>query len=167
MKLAVISAVLALSFLDCEDCHDDNRFAAAFKEAIVYPERFQAYAQQHQAEFNQTFFSCNDAAISRMVKEIQKQEDFCWEQWGEDTDFRNGCLNDIQPLRVYHNDAIQLRSILTNQTPYESTDLYAILNAEKAADPDFHVQANGGLIDGKPMQSMLVCEECKKSFLGL
>lgn len=167
MKLAVMSAVLALSFLDCKDCNDDNRFAAAFKEAIVYPERFQAYAQEHQADFNRTFFSCNDAAISNMAREIQQQEDFCWETWGEDSDNRNGCMEDFLPLRLYHNDAIELRSILTNQTPFESTELYNILIAEKAANPDFHVSANGDLIDSKEMQSMLVCEECTSSFLGL
>jgi hypothetical protein len=165
MKLAAMSAVLALSFLDCEDCRNDTRFAEAFKEAIVYPERFQAYAQEHEAEFDQSFMSCNDAAISRMAREIQKQEDFCWDTWGENTDFRNGCLRDIQPLRLYRNDAVELRSILTNHTPFETTELYSILIAEKTSNPDLHVSANGELINA--MNPLLVCEECESSFLGL
>jgi hypothetical protein len=165
-RLVLSFAALAL-LAGCKDCDPDTRFLAAYREAILYPERFQAYIDANRASFDGRFVECAGECDRRLEREIQAATDSCYELWSWKPDWLNDCLfEDVTPFVLFQNNVRALSAILRSPSPvFTSSELYAVLIQQKSANPARHMSENGQVID--LIAPLLTCRQCRTSFLGV
>ena len=164
-RLPVIVSMLLSGALACNDCETDERVYEAVRFAVLYPEQFAQYVSDNASRLDQGYLNCSENCARRLDDYIEKELEFCDEAHAGNPDFRNACYDDMDPFIIMRNNVLEVRSIIADKTPFNSTDLHDLLVRQKEANPSAHVRYNGEIID--VMKPYLVCRECHRTLLGI
>lgn len=164
MTLVVLATIWGCT----EECRLTEGLLEPYREALIYPERFDQWMSAHPGYFTAQRLACIDRLIREAADRAQRLYQHCDETFIEGSDFWNQCYDEVAEANTV--------AILTalgiaarGQLPFSQTVVGQQLIAAKAIDP---VQYEMVLTDffqqfQKPLEEALTCRECKDKFLGI
>jgi hypothetical protein len=169
VQIVALFLALSLGTGGCkEHCEVTPGLYEAYREAIIYPERFDTYLDQ--TPVNDQLYDCLGSTGAKAAQIAEQMRQDCDDAHTEGSEFWHRCYSEVENYEV-----IQVNLPRDIQRASRGTSLFADtpvgiqLITIKSLDPAFHEEAYTDFFQRAEteLRSLLTCERCEDRFLGI
>ena len=156
-----LSAFLLLFLItSCKKECSNISIHEAYKQAVMYPERFDTWVAQNSGSLDAEFNKCLDHLISLNWDIVKEQEGLCFDAHGGDSDRLSSCLQEVSAnFGGYLSTLMAIKRTARGQVAFFETPTgAALISVKQVTGATTYEQLMGSVVDAAiPFNTCEVC----------